>query len=80
MVGKVGNLVYKKAEPGDDEINNKVERTWGEIPDMNITGETTGHLQHHEIMACLDIVELERGSRAAGHRGYYLKGAGVLLN
>lgn len=23
---------------------------------------------------------MERGSRVAGHRGYYLKGAGVMLN
>jgi seryl-tRNA synthetase len=28
----------------------------------------------------LDIVEFERGARIAGHRGYFLKGAGVLLN
>lgn len=26
------------------------------------------------------MIELERGSRVAGHRGYYLKGVGVLLN
>jgi len=31
-------------------------------------------------MACLDIVDIERGIKAAGRRGYYLKGAGVLLN
>ena len=31
-------------------------------------------------MQCLDIIELERGSRVAGHRGYFLKGLGVLLN
>lgn len=31
-------------------------------------------------MALLDMVEFERGSKVAGHRGYYLKGNGVLLN
>jgi len=31
-------------------------------------------------MECIDMVELERGSKVAGHRGYYLKGPGVLLN
>jgi len=31
-------------------------------------------------MALLDMVEFERGSKVAGHRGYYLKGHGVLLN
>jgi len=47
---------------------------------MVVDGNSLGHLHHHEIMACLDIVEFERGSRVVGHRGYYLKGAGVLLN
>ncbi len=31
-------------------------------------------------MQLLDMVELERGQKIAGHRGYYLKGDGVLLN
>ena len=31
-------------------------------------------------MECLDICEFERGQKVAGHRGFYLKGAGVLLN
>jgi seryl-tRNA synthetase len=31
-------------------------------------------------MGLLDIVEFERGQKVAGHRGYYLKGLGVLLN
>jgi seryl-tRNA synthetase len=45
-----------------------------------IDGKTLGHLHHHEIMNILDIVELERGQKIAGHRGYFLKGYGVLLN
>jgi seryl-tRNA synthetase len=31
-------------------------------------------------MNLLDFVELERGQKVAGHRGYFLKGYGVLLN
>lgn len=31
-------------------------------------------------MQCLDMVEFERGAKIAGHRGYFLKGVGVLLN
>jgi len=31
-------------------------------------------------MNLLDIVEFERGAKIAGHRGYFLKGTGVLLN
>ena len=31
-------------------------------------------------MQILDIVDFERGQKIAGHRGYFLKGYGVLLN
>jgi len=31
-------------------------------------------------MQCLDMVEFERGQKISGHRGYFLKGVGVLLN
>lgn len=31
-------------------------------------------------MECLDIVDFKRGQKVAGHRGYFLKGDGVLLN
>lgn len=48
--------------------------------DLVVDGSALGKLHHHEIMQCLDMVEFERGQRVAGHRGYYLKGVGVLLN
>ena len=48
--------------------------------DLVVNGEELGKLHHHEIMHCLNILEMERGSRVAGHRGYFLKGAGVMLN
>lgn len=55
-----------------------VVRTWGEPrKDIIADGSALGKLHHHEIMACLGILEMERGSRVAGHRGYYLKGLGV---
>ena len=62
------------------EDDNKVIRTWGVPSELKVTGEELGKLHHHEVMQCLDIVEMDRGSRVAGHRGYYLKGLGVLLN
>lgn len=60
---------------------NKVVRTFGE-PNRNLVvdGNTLGKLHHHEVMQCLGILEMDRGSRIAGHRGYYLKGMGVMLN
>jgi len=63
-----------------DEDDNEVVVTWGQKPNMEIDGLTLGKLHHHEIMNLIDMVELERGAKVAGHRGYYLKGVGVLLN
>jgi seryl-tRNA synthetase len=31
-------------------------------------------------MGLLDMVEFERGQKVAGHRGFFLKGVGVLFN
>lgn len=63
-----------------DEANNAVVSQWGEVPELAVDGKTLGKLHHHEIMQCLDMVEFERGQKIAGHRGYFLKGVGVLLN
>ncbi len=64
----------------DNELNNAVASTWGEPSTLEVDGITPGKLHHHEIMQILDIVEFERGQKVAGHRGYFLKGYGVLLN
>lgn len=37
-------------------------------------------LHHHQLLYMIDGYDAERGARVAGHRGYYLKNAGVLLN
>ena len=78
---KIGNLISPDVVISKTEDDNKVVRTFGEPnKDLIVDGLTLGKLHHHEIMACLDIVEFERGQKVAGHRGFYLKGAGVLLN
>ena len=78
LLGKIGNIVHSNVPISDNEDNNVVVRTWGEPrKDIIADGSALGKLHHHEIMACLGILEMERGSRVAGHRGYYLKGLGV---
>jgi seryl-tRNA synthetase len=79
-LNKIGNIISPNVPISKNEDDNKVIRTWGTPSDLVITGEELGKLHHHEVMQCLDIIELERGSRVAGHRGYFLKGLGVLLN
>jgi seryl-tRNA synthetase len=80
MLGKIGNIVHTDVIISQDEANNKVMRTWGTPSTIVADGSECGKLRHHEIMQCLGILEMERGSRVAGHRGYYLKGLGVMLN
>ena len=85
-LGLIGNVLHKGVPIFKDEDNNVVSASWGQekIKDLPVVpfeqGRELGKLHHHEIMALLDMVEFERGSKVAGHRGYYLKGNGVLLN
>lgn len=79
-LGLIGNVLGEGVPKFKDEEDNAVVRTWGDIPEMEIDGKTLGKLHHHEIMGMLDMVEFERGQKVAGHRGYYLKGVGVLFN
>ena len=76
MVGTVGNIVYKDVPIGNDEDDkhngNRVERTWG--------NPRKGGLNHHDLLWRIGGYEPERGAAVAGHRGYFLKGPGVLLN
>jgi len=76
---KVGNIVDDSVPIDDNEDNNKVERTWG-IPEKREINGKPGSAHHHEILNWIGGYDAERGSKVAGHRGYFLKGAGVLLN
>jgi len=79
-LGKIGNIVHKDVPISKDEADNAVISKWGEPSAIEVDGFTPGKLHHHEIMQLLDMVELERGAKIAGHRGFFLKGVGVLLN
>lgn len=76
----IGNILGPDVPRFKDEEENVVHKTWGKVPDLEIDGKTLGKLHHHEIMSLIDMVEFERGQKVAGHRGYYLKGVGVLMN
>jgi len=72
---KVGNLVHDSVVVSqDEEKDNEVIATFGETP----SGDT--FLPHHHLLWMIDGYEPERGVRVAGHRGYFLKGPGVMLN
>jgi len=82
LVNKIGNLVHDTVVVAKDEAQNAVVNTWGTIPDIKVTElpGKPGRAHHHEILHMIDGIEQSRGIKVAGHRGYYLKGFGALLN
>ena len=58
-LGTIGNIVADDVVISKDEANNEVVRTWGTKSDIVVNGEELGKLHHHEIMACLDILEMK---------------------
>lgn len=78
-LAEVGNIVHDTVVADKDENNNPVVKKWGEIREIEID-ESPGHMNHHHLMRILNMYDPERGSKIVGHRGYFLKGFGVLLN
>ena len=79
LVNTVGNIVHDSVPISHNEDDNLVVRTWGEKSTIKIT-DKRGGLNHHKVLQALGGYDPERGQKVAGHRGYFLKGVGVLLN
>lgn len=76
---EIGNIVHESVPVSKDENDNRIERTWGE-PNRIAIDNTPGHYFHHAVLSRIDGYDSERGQKIVGHRGYFLKGPGVLLN
>ncbi|MFH1822947.1 MAG: serine--tRNA ligase [Patescibacteria group bacterium] len=64
-----------KAPIGNDEKDNVEIRKWGKIPKFKFK------IKDHLILGKeLDILELDRGVKVSGYRGYFLKNEGVFLH
>ena len=73
----IGNLVHPSVPVHSDESQNIVIRTWA--PDKQ--SQLPARLLHHsEVMFKLGMYDKTAGAAVAGHRGYFLKGDGVMLN
>ncbi|HJM45916.1 MAG TPA: serine--tRNA ligase [Candidatus Nitrosopelagicus sp.] len=70
----IPNLIHDSVPKGADESFNKEVRTWGEIPKFDFDVK-----DHIDLGLELDIVDLERASKTAGARFYYLKDGLVKL-
>lgn len=75
----VGNLVHESVPISNNEEDNVVVRSWGEPKMMKMTSKP-GFCHHHEILAMIDGYDPKRGQKISGHRGYFLKGLGAILN
>ncbi|KAI8318317.1 seryl-tRNA synthetase [Martensiomyces pterosporus] len=77
-VNGVGNIVHDSVPVSSTEDDNEVIRT------HFVGGVEPQHQpklrSHHEVLYLLGGYDQERGAKVAGHRGYFLTGAGVDLN
>ncbi|KIJ34246.1 hypothetical protein M422DRAFT_75866 [Sphaerobolus stellatus SS14] len=78
--GSIGNIVGKGAPVSMTEDDNVTVRTWHPDGPNGQVEQKKDILAHHEVLLRLDAMDLERGSKVAGHRGYFLTGDGVDLN
>lgn len=73
----IGNYVHESVPINDNEDFNEVIKTWA--PE-GATVEKKNCLSHHEVMTRAEIYDGERGVKLVGHRGFFLRKWGVLLN
>ncbi len=74
MMLLVPNVPDITAPQGESEDDNVVVTTWGDKPKFDFEPK-----DHMEIMTALGMLDVERGTKVHGFRGYFLTGDGVRL-
>ena len=87
---RVGNIVDAEVPFSKDEDNDSLVVNLNPLPenvslpcriaDLQSPPPPTAPLQHDELLWRIDGYEPAKGVAVAGHRGYFLKNAGVMLN
>ncbi len=72
---KVPNVPDMSVPEGDSDRENKEVKVWGEKPKFDFEPK-----DHVEIMTKLGMLDLERGTKVHGFRGYFLTGDGARLS
>jgi seryl-tRNA synthetase len=70
----VPNVPHESVPEGKTPEENKVVRTWGEMPKLDFTPKP-----HFELGAKLGILDAERGGKVSGSGWYFLKGDGARM-
>lgn len=71
---QVPNIISEDTPIGRGEEENVEVEKWGEVPNFNFTPK-----DHIQLGKDLDVLDLEKGAKIAGYRGYYVKNEGVSL-
>jgi seryl-tRNA synthetase len=74
MMVMVPNIPDMSVPDGDSDADNVEYRVWGEKPQFDFEPKN-----HVDLMLAHDMLDLERGTKVAGFRGYFLKGDGARL-
>jgi seryl-tRNA synthetase len=72
---QVPNVPDMSVPEGKEDSDNEEIRAWGEKPEFSFEPKN-----HIELMEKLGMIDLERGAKVSGFRGYYLTGDGARLN
>ena len=69
------NIVSEDTPVGKDENDNVEISRWGEPTEFDFKIK-----DHIELGKSLDILDIERGTKVSGYRGYFLKNEGALMH
>ncbi len=70
----VPNVPDMTVPDGESDADNQEVKTWGEMPKFDFEPKSAS-----ELLLLNDMADLERGTKVAGFRGYFLKNDGVRL-
>ncbi len=70
----IPNVPAGEVPIGSDEKANKLVKEWGKPPRFSFKPK-----DHIALGASLDLLDLERGTKVSGFRGYFLKNEAVLM-
>ncbi len=68
LISYVPNVPLDEVPVGKDASSNKEIKVWGKIPQFDFPTKS-----HIDLGKSLDIIDLERGVKVSGFRGYFLK-------
>jgi len=81
LISKVGNIVTPDVVVSKNEdIDNLVIKSRTPQANLETSDSTQFKFNHHVLLDKIGGVDFDRGTKISGHKGYFLKDIGVLLN